>query len=448
MEKVTIITDLGPGDGGKGTIVHFLAHHYHPSIIIKRGGAQGSHGICTSDHEKFNFSQWGCGTFEGIPTYCSEQMVLSLVGLYNESEALKHWGISEPFWMLSVDPECVCASPFHLLASQIEELRLKESPRGTVGTGVGQAYRMAAAHDSQLTIYAKDLLDLPLLRRKLSNQRDFYLELYCDLTESDVLPDDQITLWNNLASLRDPEYIPYHMQIFREIGEKINFLTLEQVLKRYPSALVECSHGVLTDAVEGLVPHVSAIRTLPQFTQNMFRRAGFEGDFCNLAVHRAYNIRHGAGPLPTYDPLFTKCILPYGHKDKNRWQGEVRAGALDLTLLSYALSKCQSEQGCIFDGICLTCFDHILENWSNWPVCMSYKYTHDVCAASNQLSPKDFTKSLQYAVPNVESCQLQSDSSNPSALFREIATVLNEWLNLPLKVLSLGPTELDKLVDG
>lgn len=126
MDKVYVITDFGPGDGGKGGIVHALscAQDDEINLIIKRGGAQGSHGVRTSYKESFNFSQWGCGTLEGIPTFCSEQMIISPVGLRNESEALKRLGITDPFLLLNIDPNCICATPFHKISSQLEELLL------------------------------------------------------------------------------------------------------------------------------------------------------------------------------------------------------------------------------------------------------------------------------------------------------------------------------------
>src|SRR5215471_21595904 len=88
--KVYVVTDLGPGDGGKGGVVHAICNMMQPHIVIKRGGAQGSHGVRTSKGEKFNFSQWGCGTLEGIPTFLSAQMVISPEGLLNEAAALRY----------------------------------------------------------------------------------------------------------------------------------------------------------------------------------------------------------------------------------------------------------------------------------------------------------------------------------------------------------------------
>ena len=74
-------TDAGWGDGGKGTVTDYLCAKFRPKYVIKEGGAQGSHGVFTNTGEKFNFSQWGCGSFHGIPTYLSPRMVISPTGL-------------------------------------------------------------------------------------------------------------------------------------------------------------------------------------------------------------------------------------------------------------------------------------------------------------------------------------------------------------------------------
>ena len=178
LERIYVVTDLGPGDGGKGGIVHALSCKIDVSVVIKRGGAQGSHGVRTRSGESFNFSEWGCGTLEGIPTFLSEQMVISPVGLGNESEALKRLGIYDPFTLLSVDPSCICATPFHRISSQLEELLLRNNPRGTIGTGVGQAYRMHNALGEEATIRASELQDREVVRRKLQRQLDCYRERY------------------------------------------------------------------------------------------------------------------------------------------------------------------------------------------------------------------------------------------------------------------------------
>lgn len=433
LERIYVVTDLGPGDGGKGGIVHALSREIDASIVIKRGGAQGSHGVRTSYGESFNFSQWGSGTLEGIPTFLSEQMVISPVGLSNEAEALKRLGIYDPFTLLSADPTCICATPFHRISSQLEELLLGDNPRGTIGTGVGQAYRMYSALGDEATIRASELTDHEIVRKKLQKQLDYYRERYAKISQNSGLPSDIELFAKNLSLLRDDGFLPYILDLFETIGKKLRLVNLDEVVNSDGSAVVECSHGVLTDAETGLKPHVSAIRTLPQFTAKMLRSAGYNGEVINYAVHRAYEIRHGAGPIPTYDPKFTAKMLPGSHKDENRWQGIVRAGALDLNLLRYALSI---SSGTKFDGLCLTWFDQILACGRIWPLCVDYE--------NAPASEEPYAEFLRRAEPTIIEYSIKKPISKQE-LFEFIGDTIYGFLNVPLKMLSIGPTELDKI---
>ncbi len=436
MDKIYVVTDLGPGDGGKGGIVHALANKAGASVIIKRGGAQGSHGVRTSSGESFNFSQWGCGTLEGIPTYLSEQMIISPVGLHNEAEALKRLSIRDPFMLLSCDPRCIVATPYHKIASQVEELLRKDNPRGTVGTGVGQAYRMWHSPEKDMVLRACDLLDGLTISSKLLKQRDYYRAYYGGLDNDSVLPDEDVDLLNeNLDLLCDDKFFEYCCDLFADIGKKLYFQSMkETLLLSDGQAIVECSHGVLTDAEVGLRPHVSAIRTLPCFTEKMLRDAGYAGEIIHYAVHRAYEIRHGAGPMPTYDPSFTARMLSGSHKEENRWQGIVRAGPLDYNLLRIAVARCNPETK--FDGICLTWFDQILANDRVWSRCFNYENI-----------PKDgepCSDFLMRAIPKVKDHCFRAPIST-----RELISFVHDEmyseLGIPLKILSIGPTEQDKI---
>ena len=275
LDKIYVVTDLGPGDGGKGGIVHALAKKEHTSVIIKRGGAQGSHGVKTSDGKSFNFSQWGCGTFEGIPTHCSPQMVISPVGLENEAEVLSNIGVSNPYELLSIDPRCICATPYHMIGSQLAELRLGNNPRGTIGSGVGQAYRMYKELGDVATIRASQLSDRGLIYHMLYKQVTHYRELSMKIHLSDILPDDVDIYRENMELLFDLNYFNFILDLLSDVGTKIRLQELGEVIHRESgTAIVECSHGVLTDAETGFKPHVSAIRTLPCFTTQMLLDAG------------------------------------------------------------------------------------------------------------------------------------------------------------------------------
>lgn len=436
LDTIYIITDLGPGDGGKGGIVHALSCRPNTSVVIKRGGAQGSHGVRTSKGESFNFSQWGCGTFEGIPTYCSPQMIVSPVGLQNESDALKHHGIYDPFTMISFHPSCICATPYHMISSQLEELYLENNPRGTIGTGIGRSYRMYQELGDEITIKISDLKDKDVIQKKLKTQMDYYRELYRNTPRESSISTDQDLIKENIDLLYDDGLLSYAINLFAEIGTKISIKDFEEILQLEGDAVVECSHGVLTDSKTGLRPHVSAIRTLPCFTEKMIRDTGFSGNISHLAVHRAYEIRHGAGPMPTYDPKFTEKMLPGSHKDENRWQGIVRAGALDTNLINYALSNCD-ETGTEFDGLCLTWFDQILSTSDKWEICTNYLVKRSVLQSRLEF--------LWNAIPVLEDVDIPKVDSEK--LFFYIKEIVKQYVGMPLKILSIGPTEKDKIIN-
>ena len=136
-EKIYVVTDLGPGDGGKGGVVHKISTMMRAHTVIKVGGAQGSHGVRTFAGNNFAFSQWGCGTFEGIKTHISQRMVISPEGLLNEADALRYeHGIHDVFGLLTVDQRALCATPYHGIASRLREMARGKNPRGTIGTVV------------------------------------------------------------------------------------------------------------------------------------------------------------------------------------------------------------------------------------------------------------------------------------------------------------------------
>ena len=84
IDKLYLVCDLGPGDGGKGGVVHKLTETLRPALILKCGGGQGSHGVFTDGGERFSFSHWGCGTFSGVPTYITPRFTVIPHALLNE----------------------------------------------------------------------------------------------------------------------------------------------------------------------------------------------------------------------------------------------------------------------------------------------------------------------------------------------------------------------------
>jgi len=372
IKKLYTVTDLGPGDGGKGGVVHKISHMRRAHTVLKRGGAQGSHGVTTSSGDHFAFSQFGCGTFEGVRTHLTPLFVASPEGILNEAEALCYGhGIRDIFDLLTVDEDVICATPFHGIASRLKELARGNDPRGTIGTGVGEAYRYAGQYP-ELTIRARDLAG-PGLRDILAAVREKIRENLREVMGGTFLPADEALAKTEIDLLADDDFLDFVTRRFQETARRAKIVDAgylqRTILARDGVVVVESSHGILTDHYCGFYPHVSAIRTLPCFTHDMIDAAHYDGEVVNIGVCRAYQVRHGAGPMPTADPAMAENLLPGSHKADNRYQGSIRVGPLDLVLLRYAIACSGGPRA--FDGLAITWFDQIQTNGS-WQICDRY----------------------------------------------------------------------------
>jgi len=444
--KIIIVFDLGPGDGGKGSVIHKLSCHHHAHTIIKVGGAQGSHGVSTKKHE-FSFSQWGCGTFEGVKTHITPLMVASPEGLLNEADALRYHGLTNAFDLLTIDRDTICSTPYHGIVSRIKEISRGTNPRGTIGTGVGEAFR-DKDHES---ITAGELQKNTY--KKLSKIRDAQISKIENIIEkSEFLNDDKAILDQELSLLKDGEFLNHNADRFKEAGKLLNIVDdkhISTILQKDGVAIVESSHGILTDNKYGFQPHTSAIRTLPSFSHDMLIRNGFAGNIVKLGVHRAYTVRHGAGPMPTADPTMNNNLFPGSRKDENRYQGKIRVGPLDFVLLKYAVDVCGGPNS--IDGLAITWFDQISQN-RTWEICDKYyKYDREYFKSGNTIKTPDehcnkyqtkLCSSLLECKAVISSIDLPNSIEEQCRLCDRI---MRDKLGIPIHLLSFGPTDRDKI---
>lgn len=457
-KKLYMVTDLGPGDGGKGGVVHKLSTLRRAHTIIKVGGGQGSHGVRTSGGESFAFSQWGCGTLEGTRTHISPRFVAIPVGLLNEASALRYnCGVHDPFELLTIDEGALCATPYHGISSRLKELARGDDPRGTIGTGAGEARRYHLSHPD-LSLFARDLAR-PELRARLAAVRDRLREDLAPLIAGPFIGEDRALADEEIAHLKDDDFLDHVVDRFETLSRRLRVVPgdymAEHILSREGAVVVESSHGVLTDALYGFHPHTSAIRTLPALTRGMIEAAGYDGQIVSIAVHRAYTIRHGAGPMPTADPNLAEALLPGSHKDENRYQGKVRVGPLDLPLMRYAIEA--SGPGA-YDALAMTWFDQISQRGA-WRLCPRYSAgaedelffdpsgalrVHHGDGEAQLAHQRALGQRLTQCVPDIEVHRIPSNAA-PEELARLCAATLKERLEVPVRMVSLGPTEHHKI---
>jgi adenylosuccinate synthase len=456
-KKLYTVTDLGPGDGGKGGVVDKICDLKKAHTVIKIGGAQGSHGVRTSAGQSFNFSQFGCGTFRGSKTYVSELMLIAPHYFIDEGLQLKKmFGINNIFDTITIDKQALCLTPFHAIASQLRELDLKENPRGTVGLGAGEA-KLDSELYPELAIYAKDLSSHDL-KNKLEAVKDHKLKELAEIINrsSNFLPSDKVRTQNLLKMLNDKTLISKTVEWFKALSSLVKITDedyLSGILKKDGTIVVESSHGILTDRYYGFTPHTSRLRTTPEATLKLLSDYNYDGQIIKLGVSRAYQIRHGAGPMVTESTDWLEKILSGSSKDENRWQGKVRIGPLDLVALKYAIDVCGGPE--FFDGLAISWFDQI-QAIGQWQLCSNYQDTNDsdffshgkikVCCqggAAQLAYQEQLTKQLFNCRPNITSYDVRNMSQ--SELIKFSSKILQDELKIPLKMISLGPTELDKI---
>lgn len=457
-KKLFTVTDLGGGDGGKGGVVHKICDLMHAHTVVKVGGAQGSHGVQTSNGDKFNFSQFGCGTFGGTRTHISRNLVIDPNGILNEGTELQYQhGVRNAFDLLTVDEEALCITPYHGIASRLRELARRDNPKGTIGIGVGEAFYDAELFPA-LVIRAKDL-GRSDLRKMLETVREQKLVALKSIIDGGFWKSDLPGAERQIGLLDDPGLIDWTLERFQEMHRRVKIVDRDylkrEVLAKDGTVVVESSHGILTDRFAGFHPHTSKLRTLPRFTHDMIRECGYDGQVINLGVTRAYQIRHGAGPMVTESPEMVENLLPGSNKDENRFQGKVRVGPLDFVALRYAIEVCGGPSA--FDGLAISWFDQIRVNQS-WKVCGSYvgadNQTFFTPSGAIRVRRGEDDEQLAYQerLGNLlRQCKpVVTEHSVPVELSQKECValcdgVLREKLGLPVKMMSFGATEREKV---
>lgn len=462
-KKAFIIIGIQGGDEGKGGVVHkFATVGTRAHTIIKVGGAQGSHGVKTSNGESFAFSQFGCGTFENVETFISSEFIMDPNALLNEGNTLIFEnGVHNAFDLITVDEKSLCSTPIHRISSRLHELALRDKRRGTVGTGVGRACLDQQLYPT-LAIYAEDLLKSNVeLHQKIEAVRMQKLEELRDIIESvdTLLSADKAEANEMITQLKDPAFSTWITNRFLEMSRKVRIVPSshlgEYILAKDGRIIIESSHGVLNDKYYGFHPHTTKLRVLPSCSVQLLRDAGYDGEINVIGVTRAYAIRHGAGPLVTHDPSMVETLLPGSNKDTNRFQGEVRVGALDFVALRYTI-EASGGPGTFF-GLAVTWFDQVKKN-GTWLTCnryhhpeKSWEFNADGNINARHMTDSDQLVRQESLGKTLGICRPLIDTLDIARLSNEELTetccsVLEEKLNVPVRMISFGPTEMDKVL--
>ncbi len=413
MKRAIITVGLGFGDEGKGATVDFLCRRYEADLVVRySGGSQAGHNVQLPDGRRHTFSQFGAGTLAGVPTCLGPAVVIHPTALAREADHLKELGVADPFSLLAVHPGCLVSTYLHQAVNQLRELARGDERHGSCGHGIGEtrSYWLKYGDDA---ICARDLADRATLRAKLELLRQ---RLLLDL--QDVIgkvPRDVLAEYDFLGLTADAVAGP-----LLEVGKSLCLRDMPD----HSTAVYEGAQGVLLDEWYGFHPYTTWSTVTPHHAFEMAVASGAD-EVCVLGLTRAYTTRHGAGPFPSQDESLTAAIRDEGNP-WNRWQGDLRAGWLDLVLLRYAARACAT-----IDNLGVSCLDHL--DGRDARVCLTYDNCTElpIPAGPDLAHQERLTGTLTEAVAVCET----TTKDTLLAMLGEIA---------PVAIVSHGPTYLDR----
>jgi adenylosuccinate synthase len=431
VSRATVVVDLGFGDAGKGSIVDFLVRQDEQvgTVVRFNGGPQAAHRVVEHTwkvaHERTHvFAQFGAGTLvPGVRTHLARGMLVNPANLMVEYTALRKIGVRDALARLTVDPNCVVVTPWHVVANRAIEAARGDGRHGSCGQGVGEArydeLAGVALRAGECSSRASLIWRLGEIREMAASKLDG-IDLPAESLLSRRRLFSDVFLHEQVDALRDPRWL--------------GRVTNEHALAGYAesgSLVFEGAQGVLLDERHGFHPYTTWTDTTTRNALDLLDEIGMLDETTTVGVTRAYATRHGAGPLPTEDADLT-ALLPDAENVEGRWQGAWRVGWLDLPLLRYALRVCP------VDALALTCVDRV-QSIDGFRVNAFYRNVSELHVALPTCDPLEHGHRLCARLAEAEPVYFPAPTAPD-----DLANLLQMTTGVPVAVISEGPTYSDK----
>ncbi len=433
--QATIVTDLGFGDAGKGTMVDYLARQGGTAAVVRfNGGGQAAHNVITPDGRHHTFHQFGSGTFvPGVRTHLSRFMVVDPLLLYEESQQLQQLGCRSALARLSIDEEALVATPFHRAANRLREMLRGAGLHGSCGMGIGEVMMDSLKLTDPLRV--KHLRDPEeLTRRFLAIQEQRHEEFSHRYHELEEHPGSV----SEINALTDTDYARKLAHDFAVFAASLSLVQGDHLgqLAKAGSLLFEGAQGVLLDEWRGFHPYTTWSTTTFENAETLLNEVGYNERIERLGVLRAYFTRHGAGPFVTEDQSLSTAI-PDLHNGTGEWQGVFRIGWFDMVAAHYALAAAGP-----IDSLAITNLDQI-EKVGERRICNAYLLPDGSrverlslnTSKTDLVRQEELTQLLENALPEYQEASLDSET---------YLDQLEDGLKLPVTYVSRGPSANEK----
>lgn len=333
--NVSIVLGLGFGDEGKGSTVNWLCTQVNKPLIVRfSGGHQVGHTVVIGD-TRHVFSNFGSGTLQGVPTYWSEFCTINPHGVQREGKALRESGYEPELYL---NANAMVTTPFDILRN----IKLdRERNHGSVGVGFGQTIQRNEDH---YHLYVRDL--------KFPEIRDAKLKLLQEVYYG----------YSTAPKSRTKEVLD---EFIVACDELVKNYEIVDNLDGFQDMhwIFEGSQGIMLDTDYGFFPHVTRSYCTSRNAMEIIKRYDEKANIRTYYVTRAYQTRHGNGPMTNEDKssLLIKNN-PLETNSSDGFQGVFRKTLLDLDMLHYALDCDTYHNPNSRKYMVITCLDHVPED--------------------------------------------------------------------------------------
>ena len=412
--QVDVLLGLQWGDEGKGKIVDFLAPNYN--VIARfQGGPNAGHTL-EFDGNKHVLHQIPSGIFrKNTKNIIGNGVVLDPVIFMKEVMDIYDKFKLDLKGSLIISNKAQLISPIHRLLDRIlEEIKGKKKIGSTL-KGIGPTYQDKIGRHG---LRVGDVLSDNFLK-KYKNQKSSHDYFINGNYPSDFIKNENL-FFKAISFLKefkitDTEYL------------------LNNYIEKNSKILAEGAQGTLLDIDFGSYPFVTSSNTTtagacvglgvsPKKIGNVF------------GIFKAYCTRVGAGPFPT--ELFDQVGKDIG-KNGNEFGSTTgrprRCGWLDLPALKYSI---------MLNGVTdlYMMKADVLSDFKSINICVGYIYKgkkidyFPTSVESDDIKP--IYKSFSGWSSNVNTCTNYDDLDKE---FKDYINFIQEKLNVPIKLISLGP---------
>lgn len=419
MAKVDVLLGLQWGDEGKGKVIDVLTPNY--DVITRfQGGPNAGHTL-EFNNEKYVLRSIPSGIFQGDKVnVISNGVVLDPALFKAEAEALSASG-HDLTKKLYISKKAHLIMPTHRLLDAANEAAKGDAKVGTTGKGIGPTYTDKVG---RYGLRVGDILGN--FDEKYATAKKRHLQMLdamnfaYDLSETEP------------AWLEGIEYLKKFQLIDSEHY-------LNDIIDQDKSILCEGAQGTMLDIDFGSYPFVTSSNTI---CAGACTGMGIAPNKINdvYGIFKAYCTRVGSGPFPT--ELFDEVgdtLCKNGHEFGSVTGRKRRCGWIDLVALKYSVMINGVTQLIMMKSDVLDMFDTI-------KACVGYR----IGGEEIDYFPYEITDDVEPIYVELpgwkqDMTKMKSEGEFPKA-FNDYLDFLEDQLNVPIKIVSVGPDREQTIV--